>query len=125
MQKNDFQNPEILVKKIQEFLDSKKAEDIVIIDLREKTSLTDFMIIASGNSSRQVSAMAQGLYEELKKNLNYSIAVEGLTAADWVLLDVGSVIVHLFKPEVRAFYNLEDMWTIEPEALLKARPVTT
>ncbi len=92
-------------------LDADKAEEIVCIDLREKSSVTDIMIIASGRSQRHVSALADHMLRELKKEGLGRIAVEGLPACDWVLIDVGDVILHIFRPEVREFYNLEKMWS--------------
>lgn len=91
-------------------LEDDKAQDIVVIDLAGKTSIGDFMVIASGTSSRQVGAMAQHLEERLKQAKTPPLAMEGMPQGDWVLLDASDVIVHLFRPEVRAFYNLEKMW---------------
>ncbi len=92
-------------------LDADKAEDIVCIDLREKSSVTDIMIIASGRSVRHVNALADHILRELKENGLGRVAVEGLPSCDWVLIDAGDVILHLFRPEVREFYNLEKMWS--------------
>lgn len=92
-----------------ESLDADKAEDIVVIDLAGKTSIADAMVIASGRSSRQVGAMADHLMQKLKAQ-GHQVTVEGMNTCDWVLLDAGDVVVHLFRPEVRAFYNLEKMW---------------
>ena len=86
-----------------------KAEDILVIDLRGRTSIADHMIIATGRSARQVGAMAAHLTERLK-DVGSRSTVEGMGTCDWVLIDGGDVIVHLFRPEVRAFYNLEKMW---------------
>ena len=91
-------------------LDDDQAQDIVTIDLQGKSSIADFMVIASGRSTRQVASMAQKLGERLKHGGFGSARIEGLPAADWVLVDGGSVVVHLFRPEVRSFYNLERMW---------------
>jgi ribosome-associated protein len=91
-------------------LDDDKAEDIVVIDLAGKTSIADTMIVASGRSPRQVGAMADHVVEKLKE-LGHNVATEGKTTCDWVLVDAGDVVVHLFRPEVRAFYNLEKMWS--------------
>ena len=85
----------------------------VVIDLRGKSSICDQMVVASGRAQRHVAAMAEHLAEELKPHLGHAPAIEGLPAGDWVLLDAGDVIVHLFRPEVRAFYNLEKMWGVE------------
>jgi len=98
-------------------LDADKAEDIVVVDLRGKSSISDFMVIASGRSTRQVGAMAGHIVDRLQPGLGFPISVEGLTQGDWVLLDCGDVVVHLFRPEVRAFYAIEKMWGLEPPAL--------
>ena len=97
-------------------LDDDKAEDIVVIDLAGKTSIADYMVVASGRSSRQVGAMAEHLREKLKVAGAPTVEVEGMAQADWVLIDAGDVIIHLFRPEVRTFYNREKMWGIEPPA---------
>ncbi|GAB5390044.1 MAG: ribosome silencing factor [Alphaproteobacteria bacterium] len=91
-------------------LEDDKAEDLVSIDLSGKSSIADFMIIASGSSSRKVSAMADHLTESLKAAGVTPVRMEGKANADWVLIDAGDVIIHLFRPEVREFYRLEDMW---------------
>ncbi|MGR3436129.1 MAG: ribosome silencing factor [Shimia sp.] len=95
-------------------LDDTKAEDVVRIDLRGKSEMGDYMVVASGRSTRQVSAMAERLVTELKTEGGVPCKVEGKGAGDWVLIDTGDVIVHLFRPEVREFYQLEKMW-IGPE----------
>ncbi|SFO89757.1 ribosome silencing factor [Qipengyuania nanhaisediminis] len=91
-------------------LDDDQAQEIVTIDLEGKTSIADHMVIASGRSTRQVASMAQKLAETVKKEGFGPVKLEGLPAADWVLIDAGDVVVHLFRPEVRSFYNLERMW---------------
>ena len=91
-------------------LDDDKAEDIVQIDLRGKSSIADFMVIASGRSSRQVASIAEKLAERLKESFRMNCKTEGKGIGDWVLIDAGDVIVHLFRPEVREFYQLEKMW---------------
>ena len=91
-------------------LDDDQAQDVVTIDLEGKSSIADFMVIASGRSTRQVASIAQKLAEKLKQNGYGPVKLEGLPAADWVLLDAGDIVVHLFRPEVRSFYNLERMW---------------
>ncbi len=93
-------------------LDQDKAEDIVAIDLRGKTSIADNMVIASGRSSRQVGAIAQHLVERVKSAGLGTCRVEGMSQGDWVLIDVGDIVVHVFRPEVRVFYNLEKMWSV-------------
>ena len=99
-------------------LEDDKAEDIVVIDLSGKTSFADFMVIASGRSQRHVGAMSEHLREKLKQAGGKAPSIEGAERCDWVLIDGGDVIVHLFRPEVRSFYNLEKMWGMdlpEPE----------
>ncbi len=87
-----------------------KAEDTITIDLRGKTSIGDYMVVASGRSNRHVGAVADHLLEDLGKSGVPDVRVEGMPHCDWVLIDAGDVIVHVFRPEVRAFYNLEKMW---------------
>ncbi len=91
-------------------LDDDQAQDMISIPLEGKSSIADHMVIASGRSTRQVAAMASKLAEKLKQEGFGTPRVEGLPAADWVLIDAGDVVVHLFRPEVRSFYNLERMW---------------
>lgn len=95
---------------VMQSLDDDQAQDIVSIPLEGKSSIADHMVIASGRSSRQVAAMAQKLAEKVKQRFGRPVRLEGLPVADWVLIDAGDVIVHLFRPEVRSFYNLERMW---------------
>ncbi|MCR9127475.1 MAG: ribosome silencing factor [Rhodobacteraceae bacterium] len=101
---------EALLKMIVATLTDDKAEDLVQIDLRGKSSIGDFMVICSGRSTRQVSAMAQKLVDKLKSEQGRLSRVEGKDTGDWVLIDTGDVIVHVFRPEVREFYQLEKMW---------------
>ncbi len=91
-------------------LDEDQAQEVVVIPLQGKSSMADHIVIASGRSTRQVAAIAQKLAERLKQGGFGSARIEGLPAADWVLIDAGDVVVHLFRPEVRSFYNLERMW---------------
>ncbi len=98
---------------ILQSLDDDQAQDIISIPLAGKSSIADHMVIASGRSTRQVAAMAQKLTERVKHGGFGHCRVEGLPAADWVLIDAGDVVVHLFRPEVRAFYNLERMWAFD------------
>ncbi|MEI6986664.1 MAG: ribosome silencing factor [Rhodospirillaceae bacterium] len=97
-------------------LDADQAEGAVIVDLAGKSSMADFMVIASGRSARHVGAMAGNLRERLKAAGVTGIEIEGMPHCDWVLLDAGDVIIHLFRPEVRAFYNLEKLWGVESPA---------
>ncbi|MGB0681459.1 MAG: ribosome silencing factor [Magnetovibrionaceae bacterium] len=100
---------------MQGSLDDDKASDVVVIDLTGKSTLADHMIIATGQSQRHVGAMADHLRDSIKSAGFGSAQVEGLTTCDWVLVDAGDIIVHLFRPEVRAFYQLEKMWESEPD----------
>ena len=109
-----------LLKIVETSLDDDKAEDIVAIDLRGKSTIADYMVIATGRNSRQLAAMASHLDEKLTKAGVRRVSVEGANQGDWVLLDGGDVVVHLFRPEVRTFYALEKMWGAEmpsPERL--------
>ena len=95
---------------VMKSLDDDQAQETISISLEGKSSIADHMVIASGRSSRQVASMAQKLAERIKQATGRTARVEGLPVADWVLIDAGDVIVHLFRPEVRSFYNLERMW---------------
>lgn len=95
-------------------LDDDQAQDVVFIDLKDKSSVADSLIVASGRSHRHVGAMADHLLRALKEQGYGKARVEGLPHCDWVLIDTGDVIVHLFRPEVRAFYNIEKIWSVEP-----------
>lgn len=109
---------EALVDLVKASLEDDKAEEIVVIDLSGKTSFADYMVIASGRSQRQVGAMAEHLREKMKAAGVKNVSLEGAERCDWVLIDGGDAIIHLFRPEVRAFYNLEKMWGMdlpEPE----------
>ena len=98
-------------------LDEDKAQDIVMIDLKDKSSVADTMIVASGRSHRHVGALADHLLRALKEAGAGKARVEGLPHCDWVLIDAGDIIIHLFRPEVRSFYNIEKIWSVEPPAL--------
>ena len=99
-------DPAQLLRQIVDSLEDGKAEDIVTIDLAGKTTFADYMVVASGRSARQVVSLT----EHLEKDLPGHVAVEGKSQGDWVLIDAGDVIVHIFRPEIRAYYNLEKMW---------------
>jgi ribosome-associated protein len=107
-----------LLSLIIESLEEFKAQDIVSIELAEKSPIADYMLIASGTSSRQVIAMAENIVTLQKKQGVKSINVEGKNYGDWVLIDSGDIIIHLFRPEVRDFYGLEKMWGVEFETKL-------
>ena len=95
-------------------LDDDKAEDVVQIDLRGKTAIGDHMVVCSGRSSRQVSAISEKLVERLTTEFGHFSRIEGKNTGDWVLVDTGDIIVHIFRPEVREFYQLEKMWQLSP-----------
>ncbi|MEQ8665641.1 MAG: ribosome silencing factor [Rhodospirillales bacterium] len=101
-----------MLAEVQKTLDDDKAQDIVVIDLDGKTSMGDYMVIATGTSQRQVGAMADHLQENLKASGVSGVTAEGTANCDWVLIDAGDIIVHLFRPEVRSFYNLEKIWNV-------------
>jgi ribosome-associated protein len=103
--------PEQVKNLIEQCLDADKALDILTVDLGDTSSaMADYMVIASGTSSRHVSAMARKLKDNLTARGLKDIRIEGIEQADWVVVDAGDVIIHIFRPEVRGFYNLEKMW---------------
>ena len=102
-----------LLNTVLHSLDEDKAEDIVTIDLEGKSTIADFMVIANGRSQRQVAAISEKLLQRLKDGGMGRCQVEGMSQADWVLIDAGDVIVHVFRPEVRNFYKLEKMWSVD------------
>ena len=104
---------EALHRTVAGALADAKAEDIVTIDLEGKTSIADLMVIASGRSKRHVDAVAERLLKQLKDDGTPALATEGRENADWVLIDAGDIIVHVFRPEIRSLYNLEKMWSVE------------
>lgn len=104
-----------LLQLVLSSLDDDQAVETVSIPLAGKSSIADYMVIASGRSTRQVASMAQKLAERIKRETGRLSRIEGLPAADWVLIDAGDIIIHLFRPEVRSFYNLERMWGFEEE----------
>ena len=102
--------PGSLLDLVLRSLDDDQAQEVVTIPLEGKSSIADYMVIASGRSTRQVASMAQKLAERIKHGGFGHVRIEGLPAADWVLIDAGDIVVHVFRPEVRSFYNLERMW---------------
>jgi ribosome-associated protein len=104
------------LKLILSRLDDMKAEETVTIDLRGKSAFSDYMVVTSGRANRHVGAIAENVTKGLKETGIRSVHVEGLPNCDWVLIDSGDVIVHVFRPEVREFYNLERLWTQNPAA---------
>jgi nicotinate-nucleotide adenylyltransferase len=110
-----------LLALVRRSLDDDKAEDVVVIDLKGKSAFADYMVIGSGRSNRQVVAIADHLAERLKQAGHGYIPIEGKQTGDWVLVDAGDVVVHVFRPEPRAFYGLEKMWALEMEAAAKPK----
>ena len=113
--------PQIDVEKLHQLvlqsLDDDQALEVVSIPLEGKSNIADHMVIASGRSTRQVASMATKLADRVKQEFGKNVRIEGLPAADWVLIDADDVIVHLFRPEVRSFYNLERMWSFGDEVV--------
>ena len=103
-------NANLLMHHIFSMLEDNKAEDVVTIDLSGKSSMADYMVVASGYSKRHVISICDKIIESLKINYNIRASVEGKQKGDWVLVDAGDVIIHLFRPEVREYYQLEKMW---------------
>ena len=116
---------ETLLALVHKTLDDNKAEDIVVIDLKGKSAFADYMVVATGRSNRQVVALADYVAERLKRDGRGYIPIEGKQGGDWVLVDAGDVVVHIFRPETRAFYGLEKMWAMEIEATKPAKPTRT
>jgi len=111
---------EDLHKLVLQSLDDDQAQEVVSIPLAGKSNIADHMVIASGRSTRQVASMAVKLADKIKERFGKIVRVEGLPAADWVLIDADDVIVHLFRPEVRNFYNLERMWAFGDDSDVSA-----
>lgn len=111
--KTPSEKPRRLLDLVTRVLDDAQADDVVIVDLKGKSAMADFMVVASGRNPRHIGAMAQNLREKIKGAGLGVPALEGMGNADWVLIDGGDVIVHLFRPEVRGLYNLEKMWRTE------------
>ncbi|MEM6423007.1 MAG: ribosome silencing factor [Pseudomonadota bacterium] len=105
-----------LLDLILQSLDRDSAQEVVDIDLEGKSDMADFMVVASGRSSRHVAALAEKLIDTLKRDARVAAKTEGRNSADWVLIDAGDVIVHLFRPEVRDYYQVEKMWLPQPDA---------
>ncbi len=111
---NAPEDVQAMIALILKRLDDDQAQDVVVIDLKDKSPLADAIVVVSGRSQRHVASMADHLLRSLKEGGFGKAQVEGLPQADWVLIDASDVIVHLFRPEVRAFYNLEKIWSVEP-----------
>ena len=106
----DRTKSDALLERTLSSLEEDKAEDVVSIDLRGKSEIADYMVVCSGRSSRQVAAISEKLVQRLKADLGVVARIEGKDAGDWVLIDAGDAIVHVFRPEVREFYQIEKMW---------------
>ncbi|MGD8566559.1 MAG: ribosome silencing factor [Gammaproteobacteria bacterium] len=109
-------NTQALLDLVIEALEDRKAQDIHVVDVRGKTSVTDIMVVASGTSARQVKAQAERVIEHAKHNGVQPLGVEGEKEGEWVLVDLGDVVVHVMQPEVRDFYHLEKLWTTDEVA---------
>ena len=109
---------EQLISLVQQALDDLKARDVVLLDVRGKSNVTDYMVIASGSSSRHVKSMAENVLKEVKEAGVVPIGYEGLDAGDWALVDLGDVVVHVMQPQSRALYDLERLWG--PDAVEEA-----
>ena len=115
----DTYTSEMMLTCVLDSVDDDKAEDVVQVDLRGRSDVADYMVICSGRSSRQVASIADKLTDRLKQEFKITAKVEGKDTGDWVLIDAGDVIVHVFRPEVRDFYQLEKMW-LSSDALTQA-----
>ncbi len=120
LSEKDLLDPQELRDLAVTVLEDAKAQDIQVIDLSERSSFADYMVIASGTSSRQVKAMAERLVQRAKAQGIRPLGVEGADSADWVLVDLADVIVHVMQPQTRAFYNLEKLWSAPPATRAQA-----
>jgi ribosome-associated protein len=107
---------------VMKSLDDDKAVDPIVVDLAGKTAMADYMVVASGTSQRHISSMAEKILQALKERGMKNASGEGLGASDWVLIDAGDVIIHLFKPEMRSFYDIEKLWSVEAPKRLVVSP---
>ncbi len=107
---------------IEKTLDEDKAEDVTVVDLAGKCDYADYMIVASGRSQRHVSSLASKLAEKLREINMPALSIEGQASGEWVLIDTGDIIVHLFHPEKREFYNIEKMWEVPMPAMVASQP---
>ena len=117
----DNDHSQVITDLVLEILDENSAQDTITIDIKGKSSIADVMIVTCGRSNRHVGALADYVVKALKAQGHIPLGIEGQIGNDWVLVDVGDVIVHIFRPEVRAFYNLEKIWSVPlPEAVQRA-----
>jgi ribosome-associated protein len=121
LSQNELPDPRETRDLAVDVLEDAKAQDIQVIDLTERSSFADYMIVASGTSSRQVKAMADRLVQRAKSRGITPLGVEGATDAEWVLVDLADVVVHLMQPQTRAFYNLEKLWSAPPATRTSAQ----
>ena len=112
---------EEMKKIVIDALEDTKADNICILDVKDRTSVTDYMVIASGTSSRHVKSLADNVVTEVKEHGGRTLGIEGGAANDWVLVDLGEIVVHVMLPATRAFYDLERLWRDGPEAAVAAR----
>ncbi|MEO1766294.1 ribosome silencing factor [Thiobacter aerophilum] len=119
---NEAPNSETLRQVVVAALEDIKAKDIVVMDVKHLTAIADFMIVASGESARQTKALARNVTEKAKAAGAQVMGVEGEEAGDWILVDLGSVIVHIMHPAVRAYYNLEELWGASPSRARRNAP---
>jgi ribosome-associated protein len=117
--RSDSISSQHLLEHVTISLDDEKAEDVVSIDLRGKSEIADYMVVCTGRSTRQVTALAEKLSDSIKHEFGLISKIEGKAQGDWVLIDAGDVIIHIFRPEVREFYQLEKMWMSPAEAAAK------
>ncbi|MDC3143484.1 ribosome silencing factor [Pelagibacteraceae bacterium] len=115
-QKCDKKNKLDHLKNIISDLESNKAENVISMDVSKKTSIANFMVFATGTSNRHVNALSQSIYRNLKKSGFKGASIEGDNSTGWIVLDCGDIVVHIFKKEIREFYNLEKMWSINLES---------
>ena len=99
-----------MLEVVKQTLLDDKVVNLKIIDIRKKTAFTDFIILGSGTSNRHIINMAKNVREKIKKNFDFSVSIEGIEQSDWVLIDASSLVVNIFKPKIREFYNLEKIW---------------
>lgn len=119
-----FEGPKALKDFVEHTLEADKADEITTIELDEHAALADYMVIASGTSARHLTALAEKLHDRLTKRQLKDIQIEGLQRGDWVVMDLGDIIVHLFRPEVRLFYNIEKMWQVHEHAAEAAQSIS-
>ena len=106
-----LENTELLIEFITQCLNEKKADEILVIDVKQKTTLTEYVILANGRSTKNVGAIAEYLALELKHKAGINVNIEGLEKSDWVLIDAGNILINIFHPETREHFKLEELWS--------------